>query len=44
MDETLIHCVDDYETDSPDLILEIGFPDEDELVSVRYIREYYLFV
>ena len=29
MDETLIHCVDDIETQDPDVILEIDFPDED---------------
>lgn len=29
MDETLIHCVDDIETDDPDVILEIDFPDEE---------------
>ncbi len=34
MDETLIHCVDDVETDDPDVVLEIDFPDE-ETVYVR---------
>lgn len=29
MDETLIHCVDDIETDDPDVVLEIDFPDEE---------------
>jgi len=29
MDETLIHCVDDVETDNPDVVLEIDFPDEE---------------
>ena len=29
MDETLIHCVDDVETDNPDIVLEIDFPDEE---------------
>ncbi len=29
MDETLIHCVDDVETDDPDIVLEIDFPDEE---------------
>lgn len=29
MDETLIHCVDDVETDDPDVVLEIDFPDEE---------------
>jgi len=37
MDETLIHCVDDVETDDPDVVLEIDFPDE-ETVYVRYIN------
>lgn len=36
MDETLIHCVDDVETDDPDVVLEIDFPDE-ETVYVSYI-------
>jgi hypothetical protein len=34
MDETLIHCVDDIETEDPDVIIPIDFPDEDELVNV----------
>lgn len=34
MDETLIHCVDDIETDDPDVVLEIDFPDE-EMVYVN---------
>lgn len=34
MDETLIHCVDDIETEDPDVILSILFPDEDEPVNV----------
>lgn len=39
MDETLIHCVDDIETEDPDVILSILFPDEDEPVNVRkYIK------
>jgi hypothetical protein len=29
MDETLIHCVDDIETDNPDVIIEIDFPDNE---------------
>lgn len=38
MDETLIHCVDDIETESPDVIIPIDFPDEDETVNVRYYQ------
>ena len=34
MDETLIHCVDDIETEDPDVILSIQFPEEDEPVNV----------
>jgi hypothetical protein len=34
MDETLIHCVDDIETDYPDIIIPIDFPDEPESVNV----------
>ena len=32
MDETLIHCVDDIESESPDIVLEIDFPEESETV------------
>jgi CTD small phosphatase-like protein 2 len=32
MDETLIHCVDDIETQEPDVVLEINFEAEDETV------------
>ena len=32
MDETLIHCVDDIETQDPDIVLEINFEDENESV------------
>lgn len=32
MDETLIHCVDDPETQNPDVVLEINFEEEDETV------------
>jgi FMN phosphatase YigB (HAD superfamily) len=35
MDETLIHCVDDIETEDPDVIIPIDFPDEEEIVNVR---------
>lgn len=35
MDETLIHCVDDFETDDPDAIVKIMFPDEEEPVCVK---------
>jgi hypothetical protein len=35
MDETLIHCVDDIETEDPDIIIPIDFPDEEELVNVN---------
>ena len=30
MDETMIHCVDDIEQQTPDVILEIDFPDDQE--------------
>ena len=39
MDETLIHCVDDIETEEPDVILEIDFPDE-ETVYVSFLFVY----
>lgn len=40
MDETLIHCVDDIETDDPDVILEIDFPDEETVYAGINIRPY----
>ncbi len=43
MDETLIHCVDDIETDEPDVIIPIQFPDEDEPVNVRLNFTYYYY-
>jgi CTD small phosphatase-like protein 2 len=32
LDETLIHCVEDIESTSPDVVLEILFPDSEEPV------------
>ena len=43
MDETLIHCVDDVETDDPDVVLEIDFPDE-ETVYVSTIEVVIVFL
>lgn len=40
MDETLIHCVDDIDTEDPDIIISIDFPDEDELVNVKHFFNY----
>ena len=41
MDETLIHCVDDVETDNPEVIIPIKFPEEDEPVNAGInIRPY----
>jgi CTD small phosphatase-like protein 2 len=40
MDETLIHCVDDIETQDPDVILEIDFPDEETVYAGINIRPY----
>lgn len=40
MDETLIHCVDDIETEEPDVVLEIEFPDEDTVYAGVNIRPY----
>ena len=40
MDETLIHCVDDLETQAPDVILEIDFPDEEPVCAGINIRPY----
>lgn len=40
MDETLIHCVDDIETQEPDVILEIDFPGEEIVCAGINIRPY----
>jgi FMN phosphatase YigB (HAD superfamily) len=40
MDETLIHCVDDIETQNPDVILEIDFPGEETVCAGINIRPY----
>ena len=40
MDETLIHCVDDIETQSPDVILEIEFPGEETVCAGINLRPY----
>lgn len=48
MDETLIHCVEDFERDSPDVVLDIQFTGESEITKaginirpgVREILEY----
>ena len=40
MDETLMHCVDDIETENPDVILEIDFPDEETVYAGINIRPY----
>lgn len=42
MDETLIHCVDDIETQNPDVILEIAFPDEETVCAGINLRPYVL--
>ena len=40
MDETLMHCVDDFQTQNPDVILEIDFPDEELVYAGINIRPY----
>lgn len=40
MDETLIHCVDDIETQNPDVILEIEFPGEETVCAGINIRPF----
>lgn len=42
MDETLIHCVDDIETDDPDVILEIDFPDEETVYVISISHQFRL--
>ncbi len=42
MDETLIHCVDDIETQNPDVILEIDFPGEEIVCAGINLRPYVL--
>jgi CTD small phosphatase-like protein 2 len=40
MDETLIHCVDDIESQNPDVILEIDFEGEETVCAGINIRPY----
>ena len=40
MDETLIHCVENVETQFPDVILEIDFENEETLCAGINIRPY----
>ena len=40
MDETLIHCVDDIETQNPDVLLEIDFPGEETVCAGINLRPY----
>ena len=40
MDETLIHCVDDIETQNPDVILEIDFSGEETVCAGINLRPY----
>jgi FMN phosphatase YigB (HAD superfamily) len=40
MDETLIHCVDDIDTQNPDVILEIDFPGEETVCAGINLRPY----
>ena len=40
MDETLIHCVDDVEEQDADVVIEIGFPDEEPVYAGINIRPY----
>lgn len=43
LDETLIHCVDDISTESPDIVLNVLFPNEEVVeagINIRpYVRE-----
>ena len=42
MDETLIHCVDDIESENPDVVLNIKFPSGDVVEAGINIRPYAL--
>lgn len=42
MDETLIHCVDDIQTQNPDVILEIDFPGEEIVCAGINLRPFVL--
>lgn len=42
MDETLIHCVEDIETQTPEVVLEINFPDEEPVYAGINIRPFML--
>jgi hypothetical protein len=44
MDETLIHCVDDIETDNPDVVLEIDFPDEETVYVSKCSFQIFIFL
>ena len=40
MDETLIHCVDDIESEVPDIILNVTFPNGEVVDAGINIRPY----
>lgn len=40
MDETLIHCVDDLESESADIILNVKFPNGDTVEAGINVRPY----
>ena len=42
MDETLIHCVDDIESENPDAVLNITFPGGDIVEAGINVRPYAL--
>ncbi len=40
LDETLVHCVDDPETDHPDVVLQVEFPNGEIVDAGINIRPY----
>jgi len=42
LDETLVHCVDDPETDNPDVVLQVEFPNGEIVDAGINVRPYAL--
>jgi len=40
MDETLIHCVDDTDQESPDIVLQVNFPNGETVEAGINVRPY----
>lgn len=42
LDETLVHCVDDIETENPDVVLTVTFPNGEQVDAGINVRPYAL--